>query len=135
MSVDPSEPVVTTLVCFFNLHARLRVQLAPGIPCALCLSRDIVLQSSGASRRGNAELYLDLTSLRGAQRRSNPLFYICGANNGLLRGACHRARVRATRWLAMTVLAAVHLIRHARACRGHPRVIFLGAARRGWPRQ
>jgi hypothetical protein len=22
---------------------------------------------------------------------------------GLLRGACHRARVRATRWLAMTV--------------------------------
>ena len=28
---------------------------------------------------------------------------------GLLRGACHRARVRATRWLAMTVcyLAAI----------------------------
>jgi hypothetical protein len=25
---------------------------------------------------------------------------------GLLRGACHRARIRATRWLAMTVLAA-----------------------------
>jgi hypothetical protein len=24
--------------------------------------------------------------------------------NGLLRGACHRARIRATRWLAMTVL-------------------------------
>src|SRR5579872_5088979 len=23
--------------------------------------------------------------------------------NGLLRGACHRARIRATRWLAMTV--------------------------------
>jgi len=29
---------------------------------------------------------------------------ICGANYGLLRGACHRARVRATRSLAMTVL-------------------------------
>ncbi len=27
---------------------------------------------------------------------------ICGANNGLLRGACHRAHIRATRWLAMT---------------------------------
>src|SRR5258705_2944970 len=24
-------------------------------------------------------------------------------DNGLLRGACHRARIRATRWLAMTV--------------------------------
>src|SRR6266566_6868559 len=28
--------VVTMLVCFFHLHARLRVQRAPGIPCALC---------------------------------------------------------------------------------------------------
>src|ERR1700687_16030 len=25
-----------------------------------------------------------------------------GASSGLLRGACHRARIRATRWLAMT---------------------------------
>ena len=25
-----------------------------------------------------------------------------GAGDGLLRGACHRARIRATRWLAMT---------------------------------
>jgi hypothetical protein len=28
-------PVVTTLVCFFCLHTRLRVRRAPGIPCAL----------------------------------------------------------------------------------------------------
>jgi hypothetical protein len=27
--------VVTTLVCFFTLHARLRAHRAPGIPCAL----------------------------------------------------------------------------------------------------
>ena len=27
--------VVTTLVCFFHLQARLRVHRAPGIPCAL----------------------------------------------------------------------------------------------------
>src|SRR5216684_8740864 len=38
-------------------------------------------------------------SLRGAKRRSNPDFL---KGSGLLRGACHRARVRATRWLAMT---------------------------------
>jgi len=39
------------------------------------------------------------SSLRGVQRRSNPS---CLAVHGLPRGACHRARVRATRWLAMT---------------------------------
>ena len=39
-------------------------------------------------------------SLRGAQRRSNPASN--QAHDGLLRGACHRARIRATRWLAMT---------------------------------
>jgi hypothetical protein len=27
--------VVTMLVCFFHLHARLRAHWAPGIPCAL----------------------------------------------------------------------------------------------------
>jgi hypothetical protein len=31
----PAEPVVTMLVCFLILHARLRVRLAPGIPCSL----------------------------------------------------------------------------------------------------
>src|SRR5260370_6930242 len=30
----------------------------------------------------------DQPSLRGAQRRSNP---VCGRSHGLLRGACHRA--------------------------------------------
>src|SRR4030088_1997377 len=35
----------------------------------------------------------------GRQRRSNPAL-LC--RSGLLRGACHRARIRATRWLAMT---------------------------------
>ena len=33
-------------------------------------------------------------------RRSNPCFR--KGIDGLLRGACHRARIRATRWLAMT---------------------------------
>jgi hypothetical protein len=32
------EPVVTMLVCFSLSHARLRVQRAPGFPCALCFS-------------------------------------------------------------------------------------------------
>jgi hypothetical protein len=33
-------------------------------------------------------------------QRSNP--FLGWARHGLLRGACHRARIRATRWLAMT---------------------------------
>jgi len=33
-------------------------------------------------------------------QRSNPSFFL--RRYGLLRGACHRARIRATRWLAMT---------------------------------
>src|SRR5690348_13590582 len=32
-----SVPVVTTLVCFFHLHTRLRLLSTPGIPCALVL--------------------------------------------------------------------------------------------------
>src|SRR5258706_14161969 len=52
--------VVTMLVCFFISHARPRAHRAPGIPCALCLSRGTILQSSGASRRENAESCLKL---------------------------------------------------------------------------
>src|SRR3954447_17189703 len=35
MPGDPGVTVVTMLVCFFILHARLRAHCAPGIPCAL----------------------------------------------------------------------------------------------------
>src|ERR1700738_1299938 len=49
------------LVCVFLctlLHTRPRVQQAPGIPCALLLSGRMILQTSDASRRENAELHL-----------------------------------------------------------------------------
>src|SRR5262249_43084552 len=58
-------------------------------------------QTSGASRRETAELYsVQAMSLRA--QRSNPLLPRA-PKDGLLRGACHRARVCATRWLAMTI--------------------------------
>jgi hypothetical protein len=38
---------------------------------------------------------------KGAKRGSNPFYLV--PTNGLLRGACHRARIRATGWLAMTI--------------------------------
>src|SRR6267378_174726 len=67
--------------------------------------------------------------------------------NGLLRGACHRARIRATRWLAMTVYFGFSKIeyKHATlsvviaregACEGygpHPEERAL-ARLEGWPR-
>jgi hypothetical protein len=50
-------------------------------------------------RRGLAESYLGVIARSEATKQSNlPLLL-----HGLLRGACHRARIRATRWLAMTV--------------------------------
>jgi hypothetical protein len=45
--------------------------------------------------------FTNVSSLRGAKRRSNPVsteFNILDC----FAGACHRARIRATRWLAMT---------------------------------
>src|SRR5258705_4063694 len=63
-----------------------------------------------ACARWHMELLIPL-SLRGAQRRSNPPL----RRHGLLRGACHRARIRATRWLAMTGKRRRLLRRH------HPR--------------
>jgi len=46
--------VVTMLVCFFHLHARLRVHRAPGIPCALCFEGSFGDQLGRYSRRENA---------------------------------------------------------------------------------
>jgi hypothetical protein len=40
-------------------------------------------------------------------RRSNPC--LSELRDGLLRGACHRARIRATRWLAMTGLDFLYI--------------------------
>jgi hypothetical protein len=47
---------------------------------------------------------------------SNPILSPRGAH-GLLRGACHRARIRETRWLAMTVELSRIALRSIRATR------------------
>src|SRR5881394_3416524 len=49
--VEPGVTVVTMLVCFFILHARLRAHCAPGIPCALiCFGWQDEKQNSGPRR-------------------------------------------------------------------------------------
>jgi hypothetical protein len=60
------------------------------------------MHDSGASRREIAKSYLDC---RHCEERSDEAIHTFFARqDGLLREACHRARVRATRWLAMTGL-------------------------------
>src|SRR5882724_2723239 len=101
------------LVCFFHLHARLRVRLAPGFPCALCGSEGRRIDRTRAIHAAGTRTYAS-PSLRA--KRSNPA--IPAGKDGLLRrGACHRARVRATRWLAMTAVVSPllrQLLRHHR---------------------
>ena len=59
MSGETDVTVVTTLVCFFLLHARLRAQRAPGIPCALGFEGKEILANLGcvAPREREALLF------------------------------------------------------------------------------
>src|SRR5471032_2085653 len=61
------------------------------------------MHNSDASRRGNADSYLSVIARSNATKQSSFLPFIAKKKTGLLRGACHRARIRATRWLAMTL--------------------------------
>src|SRR5258705_11192879 len=71
MPGDLGVPVVTMLVCFVShLHARLRVHWAPGIPHALCFQGASFMHTSGASRRGNADLCFDVIASEAKQSRS-----------------------------------------------------------------
>jgi hypothetical protein len=57
MPGDLGEPVVTTLVCFFHLHARLRVHWAPGIPHALCFQGRKIHAHLGRIRAAGMQSY------------------------------------------------------------------------------
>jgi hypothetical protein len=53
-------------------HTRLRVRLAPGIPCALCLSRDTDDAKPGRkSRRGAAKLRLGSANINRGEHFRN----------------------------------------------------------------
>ena len=58
-------PVCSCAHSFYPLHMRPRVQRASGIPCALCLERANVIQTSGAMRRENAKVYLSFSVIPG----------------------------------------------------------------------
>jgi hypothetical protein len=68
--------VVTTLVCFLHCTRGCGRIERPAFPAPSILREaKRFLQTSGASRRGNAESYLNAPSLRGAKRRSNPSYF------------------------------------------------------------
>jgi hypothetical protein len=73
-------------------HTRPRVPWASGVPHALEGARDL-----STARALRADVHLAVIASAAKQA-------IFCRGYGLLRGACHRARIRATRWLAMTVL-------------------------------
>jgi hypothetical protein len=56
-------PVVTTLVWFFYSHARLRVQLAPGFPCALDYLGERLQQTSGVTAPRDREGMSQISSV------------------------------------------------------------------------
>jgi hypothetical protein len=56
------------------------------------------MHSSGALRCEREAVCSDVIASAAKQSMLSLRLY------GLLRGACHRARIRATRWLAMTAL-------------------------------
>jgi hypothetical protein len=91
--------VVTTRVLSTFAHEAAGAS-APGIPHALYWAKDLC---TTRARRAAGMRRCIQPSLRGALATKQSSFLFRGAKAGLLRGACHRARVRATRWLAMTI--------------------------------
>ncbi len=60
------------------------------------------MYNSGTSRREIAESYFAIRRRHCEERSDEAIHSFFARQDGLLRGACHRARIRATRWLAMT---------------------------------
>src|SRR5260370_11066435 len=90
--------VTNSCVCFFTHEAA-------GASCArhslrpLNFRRRNVLGKRRAGRAARSRTYVS----RHCEERSDEAIHSFFAwLHGLLRGACHRARIRATRWLAMT---------------------------------
>src|ERR1700676_4345345 len=101
--MSESSACTCMLVCVFLctlLHTRPRVQQAPGIPCALLLWANEFTNLGRIAPRDCGVVSEAIIVRSEATKQSSLAIPL----HGLLRGACHRARIRATRWLAMTTL-------------------------------
>src|SRR6266566_6298364 len=90
------------VLCFIS-HARLWVHWAPGIPCALYFAGRMVFAKLGRIAPRERGIVFEMDR-RHCEEQSDEAIQLSihGAKSGLLRGGRHRARIRATRWLAMT---------------------------------
>src|ERR1700704_6089354 len=62
----------------------------------------VSLKANNRAVRQLGDRHLNTSSRRRHCERSEAIHSSFARRDGLLRGACHRARIRATRWLAMT---------------------------------
>jgi hypothetical protein len=125
MSGETGVTVVTTLVCFFILHARLRAHRAPGIPCALFIEDAMFPGKTRAKRRGEIAKPRPRTcgclrtEFPGAKRNPGPIWRRFNSARFLARSAwiCDNAwSVHTTRCGAS--LARSALIANHDCCRG-----------------
>jgi hypothetical protein len=107
MSGDSGVLVVTTLACFTYFARKAtgasRARYSPRPHFRGSRTKEQTSREKPAARMRSCVP----ASLRGAKATKQSSFLPCCAKAGLLRGACHRARIRATRWLAMTVLGCL----------------------------
>src|SRR5712675_3517754 len=76
----------------------------------------------GADPTGGLDYFLGREpAIRHCEERSDEAIHSSLRAYGLLRGACHRARIRATRWLAMTKERPARLSRRDRRRHGEKR--------------
>ena len=97
------------------VNTRVHTQLPQRTRGCGCIGHPAFPAPSGEQKAGNSRSNLAQTcgeiaklcfpSLRGALATKQSI--LSSGWHGLLRGACHRARIRATRWLAMTRIASV----------------------------
>jgi hypothetical protein len=111
MPGESGATVVTTLVCFVSSFARE----AAGASSARHSPRPLWAKGLGKARAHRAARSRTRIGIcRHCEERlvrrsssseggSDEAIHFTMPRHGLLRGACHRARIRATRWLAMTV--------------------------------
>src|SRR6266478_3375145 len=97
--------VVTMLVClfYFAYEAAGASSARHSLRPLFSERRNDFANLGRIAPRDRGDLFLEIgaTSLRGAKATKQSI--LTSRQHGLLRGACHRARIRATRWLAMTV--------------------------------
>ena len=102
------------------------MQRAPGIPHALVFRGAKVLRMPRALCVAGANACLNGRAVI-ARSASDEAIHSFARQDGLLRGACHRARIRATRWLAMTASKRLGCLKNRIGRRHAPR--HSGAAR------